>query len=192
MQKQNPAAASKKARRSPQRRISAPPLTVTLDAQASACVRRFAEEFGEDVRDVASGGILDTLPQALEEWEDTKQRREKGESDMLTYWQGTEEEVRDARKRRAAKQVQPPDAGAEALTITLDPEASALVRWANLTFGRRAGDSASAAVIGTLQHAREEYEAQTYDNSVLSLIEYLAETGNRRIAKEDAASAGKS
>ena len=47
------------------------------------------------------------LPQAVEEWEDTKRRREKGESDMLTYWQGTAESVRDARKRRgAAKQVQ--------------------------------------------------------------------------------------
>ena len=108
-QTQKTASASPQARRNMHRprQLAAPLLTVTLDAQASACVRRFAEEFGEDVRDVASGSLLDTLPQALEEWENTKQRRAKGEHDMETYWQGTEESVRDARKRRgAAKQVQ--------------------------------------------------------------------------------------
>ena len=105
-QTQKTATASPQARRHTQRprQLAAPLLTVTLDAQASACVRRFAEEFGEDVRDVASGCILDTLPQALEEWEDTKQRREKFEPERLTYWQGTAESVRDARKRRGAKQ----------------------------------------------------------------------------------------
>ena len=105
-QTQKTATASPQARRNTQRprQLAAPLLTVTLDAQASACVRRFAEEFGEDVRDVASGSILDTLPQALEEWDDTKQQREKFEPERLTYWQGTAESVRDARKRRGAKQ----------------------------------------------------------------------------------------
>ena len=126
-QTQKTATASPQARRNTQRprQLAAPLLTVTLDAQASACVRRFAEEFGEDVRDVASGSILDTLPQALEEWENTKQRRAKGEHDMQTYWQGTEEAVRDARKRRgAAKQVQAkgaslPPGGPLTLGVTL-------------------------------------------------------------------------
>jgi pyruvate/2-oxoglutarate dehydrogenase complex dihydrolipoamide acyltransferase (E2) component len=105
-QTQKTAPASPKARRKtqPKRQLAARLLTVTLDAIASAAVRRFAEEFGEDVRDVASGSILDTLPQALEEWQETKTRRATGKGAVLDYWQGTEEMVRDARKRRIASE----------------------------------------------------------------------------------------
>ncbi len=104
MKNQNPknATAAKKARREtqPDQPPAAPLLTVTLDADASACVRRFAEEFGEDVGDVASGSILDTLPQALEEWETTKQDMAAGKYLPAHYWLGSEEAVRAARKRR--------------------------------------------------------------------------------------------
>ena len=105
-QTQKTATASPKARRKTPRarQRAAPLLTVALDAKASACVRRFAEEFGEDVRDVASGSILDTLPRALKDWQDTKTRRATGKGAGLDYWQGTEEMVRDARKRRIARE----------------------------------------------------------------------------------------
>ena len=103
-QKTKTAPATKKSsRKSGQTKPVVPPLlTVTLDAEASACVRRFAEEFGEDVRDVANGSILDTLPQALEEWDETKAEIANGKHVPGPYWQGTEEMVRDARKRRIA------------------------------------------------------------------------------------------
>jgi pyruvate/2-oxoglutarate dehydrogenase complex dihydrolipoamide acyltransferase (E2) component len=105
-QTQKTATASAKDRRKtqPKRQLAAPLLTVTLDAIASAAVRHYAEEFGEDVRDVASGCILDTLPQALEEWEQTQQRRATGKGAVLDYWQGTEELVREARKRRIGRE----------------------------------------------------------------------------------------
>jgi len=109
IQTQKTAATPPKVRREtqPRQQTVAPLLTVTLDAQASACVRRFAEEFEQDVSDVASGAILDTLPQALEEWKDTKKRREKGLSPSLTYWEGTQKKVCDARKRRLKRDRKP-------------------------------------------------------------------------------------
>lgn len=127
MKNQKTAAASPKARRSPQSRASAklpvnppprrrpaprpatphrpkpdgaavpiavpPLLTVTLDAEASACVLAFAEEFQKEARDVASGVILDELPQALDEWK-------RGNRDVETYWLGTLEKVIEAQTRR--------------------------------------------------------------------------------------------
>lgn len=101
-QKTAPASPKKRGKKS-KRQATAPLLTVTLDASASAAVRCFAAEFGEDVRDVAGGSILDTLPQALEEWEHTKQRRATGKGAVLDYWQGTAEAVRAARGRRIGR-----------------------------------------------------------------------------------------
>ncbi len=125
-QKKKTATGPTKARRNtqPKRPAGPPLLTVTLDAKASACVRRFAEEFGEDVRDVASGSILDTLPQALEEWEDTKRAREQGKHGGGDYWQDTSERGREARKRRGAKQTPArgaalPPGGPLTLTLSL-------------------------------------------------------------------------
>lgn len=93
-------------------------LTVTLDAIPSACVRRFAEEFGEEVQDVASGAILDTLPQALNEWEDTKECRRQGIMATATYWRGTADEVSAARVQRVVEPTQSAIAGM--LTKQLD------------------------------------------------------------------------
>jgi hypothetical protein len=121
MKTQTQKTAPQKGRHNPQtRQHAAQLLTVTLDAQASACVRRFAEEFREDLRDVASGCILDTLPQALEEWEDTKLKENSNSFASQTYWTGTVDRVRAARRRRGATKAESesPDPGGP-LTLML-------------------------------------------------------------------------
>ena len=76
---------------------AAPPLLiVTLDAEASACVREFAKTFGYEPCDVTSGIVMDELPQALQEWDDC--RTGKGGE----YFIGCIEKTVEARTRRRA------------------------------------------------------------------------------------------
>ncbi len=104
MKNQNPAARTKAAGRKPQLEALPELLTVTLSAEASDCVRRFAEEFGEELNDVATGALLDTLPQALDQWEETKARKKEGKQCPLDYWKGSLESVRQAKAERLAQQ----------------------------------------------------------------------------------------
>lgn len=87
------------------KRVAAEPgpvraLVVTLDAAASRCVCEFADEFAEEINDVASGVVLDALPQALQSWRDTKRRKGKNLVEIDDYYRGCLSQVWEARRRR--------------------------------------------------------------------------------------------
>lgn len=102
----------------------APPLTVTLDPQAAEVVRQFAAERRLDCADVASGSILDNLPQALDEWLETKAARAAGKRSNTDYWQALVLWCCEAQERRLASTATDLTSaflklGPEALTLTI-------------------------------------------------------------------------
>lgn len=144
--------------------------------------------FGARADEVVIGFLMDNLPQAREE-------HEEGTQDNILI--GLHERLAEARSRRIAREdakqgqitgakAPPASLEGDALTVNLDPEASALVQWAGRTFGRHAADTASAAIEAALQQAREENEHQEFSNQVDHIQGFLAAAGNRRIAREDA------
>lgn len=74
----------------------------------------------------------------------------------------------------------------EGVTVTLDEESSALVRWYANAFGREMADVASAAVMGQFSHARQEYEEGEEDNVLSGIADDVARAASRRIAIEQA------